>query len=539
MKASSINYQAPLENNARNKIVLVGMMEDGPPGVGFSLPDTKISTYSFGDNEMTRSYNYLVQQGIPSDKIVFYRLNGIQSSLSLSLNDKEFFKFSSIGANDRDNGITITVSSVGITLLSHYDYLDEKENLNQIEEKMNPNFKRTYLFSEYPYLSDLSGIINQDAALGLIDLVSKETIQGKCTDWFTQTGEFPLSGGNAEANMCTLFEELPEGYETLYWPYFEEHVLGKDYDGDSYTNLASIESELLYFADIQIDKMKEVAMLAGKLAEQKTAQQDILCTVLLHASPVPGKFEIAENEYFVDTTHYYSAEAQQIIDYVPYINRDAYVEVLANLFTEDEREPGYWQNIQIVVGEDRIDEETLLPGILYHASVYLTQPFHSSLSNQQLSDFNALNVEFPKSLVARLQSKGYICIVPSIRKNAVCAYVQNMAYKRGFLLENFNNQRLLSYLSKDLKALLETSVGRPKSFFIERPFVAEINRYLAQFLTSDTIAGYTVKIPEEYQTEYGAFIEISISLYNEVKEIKSQLSVSKEGWEVDLWNLSV
>lgn len=513
-------------------------MEDGPPGVGFSLPDSRNAVYTLGDNETTRSHTYLREQGIPSENIVFYRLNGIQSKLSFSLNDASFFEFSSIGANDRDNGMTVTVSTLGLTVMSHYTYLNEDETINTVEEKMNPNFKRTYLFSEYPYLSELASIINQDAALGLVDLVATETIQGKCSEWFTQTGEFPLSGGNAESNMCTVYEVLPDGYESLYWPYFEEHVLGIDYDGDSYTNLASIEAELLYFADIQIDKMREIAMLAGKLAEQKTIRQDILCTALLHASPVPGKFEIAENEYFVDSTHYYSAEAEQVIDYLPYIERDAYVTKLAELFSDDEREPKYWQNIQIVIGEDRLNNERLTPGMLYHAAVYLNRPFVLSLSNQELAGFYAINVELPKSLIARLQTKGYICIVPSIRKNMVCAYVQNMAFKKGLLLENFNNQRMLSHMTKDLQMMLENSIGLPKSYFSSEKIATEVNTYLAQFLASDSIAGFTVNLPEDYQTEDGAFIEISLSLYNEVKEIKSQLSVSKEGWEVDLWNLN-
>lgn len=539
MKASEINYVLPLDNSAKGKIVLVGMLEDGPPGVGFSLPATKNAISSLGNNEMAQSHTYLIEQGIASENIILYRLNGIQSKLTLTLAEKEFFQFESIGANKRDNGMTVTVSALGVTVMSQYDYLDEEGIVNQVEEKMNPNFKRTYLFSEYPYLSDLSGIINQDAALGLIDLVAKESVHGKCTDWFTKIGVFPLSEGNSESNMCTVFENLPEGYEELYWPYFEKHVLGEDYDGDSYTNLAAIEAEIIHFTDIQFDKMREVVFFTGKLAEQKTANQDILCSALLHASPVPKKFEIPANDYFVDDTHYFSSQEQGIVDYVPFLERDAYIEMLENLFTNDEREPTYWQNVQLLIGEDRSNEENLIPGSLYHAAIYLNRPFYLSLSNQELTGFNELNVELPKSLIARIQEKGYTCIVPSIRKNMVCAYVQNMAYKKGLLLENFNNQRLLSYLTKDIKVLLEEFIGRPKSYFSSSTVVLIIEEYLSQFVASDTIASYSVRLPEGYQTEDGAFIEISLSLYNEVKQLSSQLSVSKEGWEVDLWNLTV
>lgn len=539
MKASDILYHLPSENDARNKVVLVGMLEDGPTGVGFSLATNKNAIYTLGDNEMTRSHTYLTEIGVALENILFYRLNGIRSTLNLSVQGEEFFRFSSIGANDRDNAMTVTVSSIGITLLSHYDYLLEDGSINEVEQKMYPNFKRTYLFSEYPYLSELAGIINQDATLGLIDLVANESLQGKCSDWFTATGEFPLSGGNAEANMCTHYEVLPDGYETIYWPYFEEHVLGESYDGDSYSNLASIEAEVLYFADIQIDTLKEVVQLAGKLAEQITSHQNILCTAVFHASPVPGKFQIADNEYFVDTTHYYSAEAEAVVDYVPYIERDAYLDKLAQLYSDDDREPTYWQHVQIIVGESRSGEDYLLPGSLYHTGIYLQSPFYLSLSNQELTGFNTINVELPKSLIASLQAKGYTCIVPSIRKNAVCAYVQNMAIRKGTLLENFNNQRLVSYITKDIKLLLEESIGKPNSLFVSSGIAARIESYLSQFVKSDSLSGYTVALPEDYQTETGAFIEVSLSLYNEVKEIKSQLSISKEGWEVDLWSLTV
>lgn len=520
------------------------MLEDGPPGIGFTLSEDQQASYLLGDTQVTRNHQLLKESGVPAENLIFYRLNGRHSTLECRKEEEIFFSFSSIGAHDRDNDLSVVVSEKGITLLSNYTYLVEQEEeseekeINEIEKKLHPNFKRTYLFQDYPYLSDLAGILNQDAAIGLIDVIAKEHVHGKTSDWFVNEGEYRLSGGTSSSSMCLPYGELPDGYEALYWPYFEKYILGEDYDGDSYTNITSIACEVVHFSDIQLDKQPELALFAGKIAEQKTKQQDILCTALFQASPVPKKFEIGENEYFVDDNHYYDSELAEVVEYLPYTNRDAYVQKLATLYSEEEKEPSFWQNIQVVIGEDQKSDGKLIAGSIYHALNYLSFPFYLSLSNQELIGFTSIKEELPKSLIATLNSKGYICIVPSIRKNTVCSYVQNMAYKRGALLENFNNQRLISYLSKDIKELLDGFVGNTVQHFSNTDIKALISQYLNQFLENEAIAGYTVALPIEAQTEEGSFIEISLSLYNEVREVKSQLSISKEGWEADLWNLT-
>lgn len=540
MKLTDFSYVMPTENQAKRRIVLAGMMDDGPLAQGFSLNTEKHPKDLLGDNALTRCYDFLINGGVAPKNIIFYRINGRHSRLILTKNDQAFFQLVSIGASDQDNNIQMTVSQEGITLFSNYSYQSEEEtSLSEAviaaRQKTRPDFKKTYLFEDYPYLSELAAGINQDAGLGIVDVAARETKQGITKDYFSETGEYLLSEGTSESNLTTTGLDVSGQYPEDYWRQFHQYVLGKEFDGMSYSNLMEIEAELLYFPDIPVEEAPEVALFAARIAEQKTREQGILCSALFRVSRVPGQKEIGDNEYFVSETHYFDSELQAEVEYKTWEERDAFLNRLETLFTEEDRTYDYMKNLQIVVGSDKDNEGVIRPGSHHYALLLLTSPFYLSLSNKELSLFTKLNTEIPKSLVASLQAKGYICIVPSVRRKAVFVSVQDMAGDTSSLLKNHYNKRLLTYIADDIEELLENYIGNTKSYYSSSSVLKLLNDYLEQYKANDIIQSYYV---ENVASSYLETAEINVSLYfyNEVTSVRNRIMVSKEGWEVDLWN---
>ena len=500
---TDFSYYTKVGESPKGKTVLIGMMEDGPVGQGFTLPSGKNALYALGDNEISRSYQFLVTSGIPTEDIILYRLNGQPSRLSLADNNAEvYFQFVSVGANERDNDIRLTVSEEGISLTSFY------EHKTSVDSELHPNFKRTYLFEEYPYLSDLASAINGDASFGLVDVLCKEARTGQASQYFNVPGEYFFSKGTSDATLCVKESTPPESYLSQYWPYFYNWVLGPGYEGECSTRLMSLPAESFYFTDIQIDNAPKIAEMAARIAAQKTLEQDIVCTAIFQASLIP--------------------EEEQVL----------FANKLNTLYSTEERRMPHMQYLHVVVGEERVSDGSIRAGSLHYLLLSIQSAFSATLSNKSLIYFSQLNTTLSKSLIANLQANGYICIVPSIRKKFVCAYVQNIAEKNGLLLENFNNQRLIGVISCDVKEILEKYIGGTKNSFQSSTIVKVMQEYLSQYVTSGTIASYEVGLSEDHQVQSRGLIQMRLALYNEIKEVKSNIQVSTEGWEIDLWNLT-
>lgn len=535
MRLTDFTHVMPTDNEPRRRIVLVGMLEDGPLAQGFVWNLEKPVHSLLGDNALTRSYQFLVDGGANPENIVFYRINGKHSRLSLQSNGKDFFQFVSIGANDQDNNLSLTVSEEGITLYSQYAYDEEDVSLANAQAETRPNFKRTYLFEEHPYLSDLSAAINQDASLGLVDVAAREVEQGISSLYFSENGEYLFENGASEANLTTRDLELPDSYAEDYWQQFHQYVLGKEFDGMSYSDLMEIKAELLYFPDMAIDENPEIGLFAARISEQKTREQGILCSALFRTSPVPGKTDIEENEYFVSDTHYFNAELQTEVEYKPFAERDAFIEKLLNLYTTEDRLFDYMENLQILVGEDVDADGIVRPGALHYANLLLTAPFYKTMSNKTLEQFAEINSELPKSLIATLQAKGYICIVPSVRRKAVCLQVQDVAEGSRTGLNNHHNKRLLTYIAYDVEQLLEQYIGNTTYYYASSSVVKLLTEYLEQYKLNNIIQSYYIEAGESPSLE-AEQLDITLYFYNEVTSVRNQITVSKEGWEIDLWN---
>ncbi len=535
MYATDVTYYNPVDTEPEGKIVLVGMTADGPPHTGFTLPATTDVAALLGENELTRSYRVLEQAGIAREKILIYRLNGKRGFLTLAKDGVPYLRFHSLGAGKEDKNIQIKVQATGLVLQSNYAASDAK------------GFSRTYAYADYPYLSDLADAINQDALLGGIALGATELLEGAATvDYFlTEQGDYVLEGSDSEVGLCVGTDTEWTSYAGNYWIKFWNYVLGPGYDGYAQTPLTTLPCELLLFTDICLDKLPQLATFCARLAEQRTSEQQLVCTALLHPSTVPVDNTLPGDARNVVGDTYTDAVTGERVTLDPAADRTAYLSVLNGLFTEADRDNPAMRHLQVVVGDNRSynlqtdangeKQYTVTPGSVYYAARYLLENFHSPLSNKELPGFEQLHVQLPKTCIAELQSNGYICIVSSVRRNFVTLFAQNLAAKTGTILENFANQRFVGVVSRDIQNLLEENIGQSKTAYYLKDVSSLLTEYLNQYVTSGILSGFKI-LSRSSLNMFEEQVELELSLYNEVKQVKACFRVDKAEQEVAVWN---
>lgn len=534
MKWTDIEIKINTEDNPKGKVVLVGMLSDGPAGIPFSLKDGIDPKKTLGDNTLTTSYEYLIETGVLNENIMFYRLNGSPSELFFKINDLNAVEFRSVGMSQKDNNFSLTVSKDGITIMELEEF-----DLNEEEKNTIVKTKRTYLFNDFAYIGELVAMVNQDASFGLINVIAKESINTLSRDVFNREGIYPfMQTGDSEEALTTRNMNAGVSYEEDYWPLFYDLILGEEFDGSFNTFLYNLPVEVMYFPDIPIEKAYNVSKIAAMLANEKTKQQKIMCIALFNASSVPNVKKLKNDEYMISDTTYFDSEKNEILLFEPYKNQIDYVDNLINLYPEAEKEEDDFLYLQVTVGEDSLFQENKKrPASDYYLSNYLQLPFYESLTNKELVLFKEIRSNLSKSLIATLSSKGYICSIPSIRKNFVFTKAKSMQKESQSLLTQFKSNRIVSYINYDLENLMERYIGNEKNALETAKVLKEIQDYMDFFIEANILSEHHIEFKEDELNINNIILLITLKLYGEVESVRTTLSIKEEEWEVDPWSI--
>ena len=238
----------------------------------------------------------------------------------------------------------------------------------------------------------------------------------------------------------------------------------------------------------------------------------------------------------VSANTYFDIAEQTILDFEPKAEQEAFIEKLRTLFNEEDRNWSHMQYVQIVVGETG-QEDTNVFGSVPYAALYALSDFRDSLGNQTLPGVNLLRKPLSKSVVATLQANGYICIVPSVRKNYVVAYPQNLADKAETPLHTFSNQRLLHEIGKTVGNRLDGYVGKPTTVFATSILVKELEIYFQNFVSKGILSGFELSFPESEQGIDSRYLDITLRVYDEIKQVGASFRIEENEWEADVWSL--
>ena len=120
MRITDFEYLTTYDGFPDRKVLLVGMLEDGPVGRAFSMNSPEKVTLYLGENEVTDTYQYLTETGVPAEDIYFYRLNGRISQIEvLGLDEKPLMELRALTGHEYDNNIQLVVSEQGVSLISN------------------------------------------------------------------------------------------------------------------------------------------------------------------------------------------------------------------------------------------------------------------------------------------------------------------------------------------------------------------------------------------------------------------------------------
>ena len=524
------SYDAPHGN-----VILIGLLEDGPAGQPFTLNESKIPSDYLGENPTTQTARQLISAGINPSNIIYYRLNGVNARYEYIEDDILIFDIVAVTAHSKQNNVQVTFSQEGLSI--HTNYLSD-------------NYIRTYRFDDYPFTSDLANAINSDAVLGLVDVIARNHTHSETKNLFT-TGTYLLESGSEEVHLINspVWDEENKQY---YFNLFQQHILGKDFDGHSVSNLIPIQAEVLLFPDISIDEFPSIGEFASYIAQQKTDNQKLMVYSIFKTSPIP-KNDLNLSENYLDGSDFLIREApilppnteytdEKVINpedlYDPYQRQEAYTQRLLSLYDSDEQTRENFKHLIIVVGNESLENISPAGGDTPLAISILASDSSSNLSNKEISNFHLENVLTP-SMFAKLAAKGYTYIVPSIRKKFVFQKVQSMYLNSNeTILSNWSNQRTFSDFSYQLDVLFEPYIGKPISYMLPVTLRREIEELIQSFVAKGRIQSGFVNNIEFFSLDHSVDIEIELSFYQEINKIQGNIEIKKNGWDIDIWNLT-
>lgn len=534
MRITDFNYLTQYDGFPDQKVLLVGMLEDGPVGRAFSMdnPD-KVSLY-LGDNETTNAYHHLFSSGVPSQNIFFYRLNGQISQVIVDdLDENPLLELRALTGHEYDNNIEMVVSQEGVSLISNYD----EEELSLTKRR---NFSRSYLFQEHPTVQDLADAIMQDAMLGITNIIARPLTHEDCLDVFVPGEIYRLSHGYHDESMCIKNGDYPEGYLDDYWTYFNEKVLGGVGGEIQNSVLMDYPVEIIYYPDFLFngsEQAKSIAQLTALLAEEKTKEQTIHTVSLLRTQLLPEKRIIRESEVLLEDGTFLNEDTGEYEYYLPDHETHTFVLELTRTFTPEEQKESYMKHLQIVVGEEEFAGE-ISPAAQFYLSLLLLNSMQQPLTNKTLNDFSSIRTKLPKTLIASLTAKGYICSVPSIRKGAVLTKVQSMKSIEHSILDSFYHIRIVQRIARDVGRIIEPYIGKVKGLYNKTVVKELIEAYLDVFLSESALLSFDVDLGSSSDYQDTEEIKLNLVFYGEVDEITTTIQMRDEGWAFDLWTLN-
>lgn len=509
------------------KIILVGMAEDGPVNRPFVLGENVAPQEMLGNTSLARSLQMLEGAGVNREDILLYRLNGKHGDVTIYAENaagqegEPIFRFRTIGASDMDQNGSIVVFPEAVSV--------------QWVERDQGQRTRTYRFSEYANTASLADHINQEAMLGLVPVMVKELAHVDMTTAFAFDREYLFHNAHSEAGYCLRDDVDIETYKLLYWEKFDQGVLGGGEPGEFYSLLRQTPCEAIVLLDMYFDWFPELRTIWAKLAKEKTAEQYTPCVGMMNASPVPHAVPVPSTWVLQEDGSYIN-EDQEIVLYDAEETFTLYVDKLKQQAADSALEratEGYMAYLHLLVGET-FRYETTMPAMLNYAAAYVLNPMEKGLTNKTLPGFYRLEREITKSVVAELSASGYVCIIPSVRRDFVALKSQGFLNLSSFSsLQKPHLLRLTGHLFKQIVAVIDQSIGEPEIRFDSTNIERELDEILSGAVKERKLQDYSLTVVDLEESP----IEVRISLvfFGELEKISTTHRINYVNQEVDSW----
>ena len=276
-----------------------------------------------------------------------------------------------------------------------------------------------------------------------------------------------------------------------------------------------------------------------------------MCYAIFHTSDVPGNDlylsrdytsaadflsrELPNEEVGFTEEELETMEASSLFE--PYQRQEAFVEKLMALYESDEQTYNNYQHLMIAVGNEGKSNLSSVSGDIPLTVLILTNSPNKGLSNREIIDFRPENTLTP-AMFARLRSKGYTYIVPSVRKNFVFEAVQDMGLQiEDSVLKNWSNRRTFKQFEYELNLLFDNYTGGPIGTILPSSLRKELEELIGKFISEGRVKSGTVDSIEMSPMRHSIDLSLSLTFYQEVNQVRGNVEIKKDGWDINIWDI--
>lgn len=446
------------EIEPQGKIVLVGTSYDGISHEGFYLREDQDPYEVLGDCELADQYVTALRSGLTAADILLFRLNGIKGEMTLvnSLDNTPLVRIQSIGASEADQDITIMVNEQGLVV-----YMEHEEVL-----------QRSYRFDDYENTRELVVAMNRDADFGLSEVEAVLLNQRILSTCQFQEVAYPFYMASGEEELVRTEETDVVAYaESFYQRFLEASALDETLNENSPViagELFSVPAEAVAVVGVHHDEHPLLTKALAEYCESKTEETKIMTLGVIGTSQVPDKTQ--EMDYGIDEEGNRFDEDGNLYVYEPWKARHDFLDKLASPAYTQIGEAGVF--VHVIVGHHLTVQgpKSIAPA---YAANYVQNPVGKSFTNKEIKGIGEFLYNFQKKELVGLESNGYICTVPSIRRNVVS--------KRS---QSFYTYEVNTYKAKPHLIRLAYQIGRD----VER----QLDQYVGESSTMDVTASETL-----------------------------------------------
>lgn len=433
------------ELSPEGRLLLVGTSPRGIGGEAFYIKDGTDPRDMLGESLLTEAYMDAIASGLSNDRILIYRLNGVGGVVEIKEDGAEspLFLIESIAHDETSAGITVSISDEALVV---YDELE-------------PAMTKTYRLDEFEHVAALTREMNRNADFGLSSVrarLSREKALSECT---FSTSSFPMYTADSEHMLVVSEETDMEWYMGEILTRLKSAFIDdEDVAGEGY----SAPCEVVCLVGVPVDLSEEVTRVMARYASQKTEEEGVFVTAVLEASLLPDKVE--EPGHDVDEFGNYVDELGVVIEHDPDGARKEVLERLKAYLPERDEQ---MRHVQVVVGQrmSSVGERSVATAF---AANLAQKSVEVSMTNKEIVGLGNFIPRLSKKELVGLESNGYTCIVPSVRRNVVARKSLHFyTYDTPTYQEKPHLLRLASYIGRLVSMEMDAYVGEPGSLDLD------------------------------------------------------------------------
>lgn len=501
-----------MEEDPKGKVLLVGTAYDGIPRQGFRIKEGVAPEDVLGVCELAEAYTTCLRGGLTENDVFIYRMNGTRGEMTLidTVMNREILRIFSIGAGDSDEDIEVLVTSQGLFI--------QHPTEDDIVSK-------SFLFDEYLTTKELADAIKRASDFGMIEVdVQLLHNQLLSTCVFSEQSH-PFHQADKEEH----YVRTAETDEVAFSQWFEEMMRKEMIDetgevGEVY----SVPAEAIVLVGIHPEERAGVLDILAEFCALKTEENKLFTLGILNTAEVPGMQEMEETDIDEDGNPIDDEGLPYVFD--PYEERYAFFDRLDALALKEKNEN--YKYLHILVGTHEADEANIGVHSAY-ATMYVQNEWYKSATNKELVGIGNLFYDLKKKELVRLESSGYICIVPSVRRRAVAKKSQHFyTYESPRYEVQPHLLRLSHEISRVVVGQMEQFIGEPNTVDIKIS-EANLNQLLADYIKADIIRDFTLSIE---RTDIDKVeVNLNLSVFGSIDKILLQQEVKYQQQEVFRW----